>query len=107
MSNVIDLTGQRFGRLVVLFRVENTPGGQTKWRCRCDCGVDVTTRSIYLRKGIKKSCNCLKIESSIRTAKNRLHPASPVLNWTTYKIWYGMIDRCENTSNKAYKSYGG
>ncbi len=34
---IIDLTGQRFGRLVVLERAESR-GGATYWRCQCDYG---------------------------------------------------------------------
>ena len=107
MVNFVDLTGQRFGRLVALSRAENTPGGQAQWRCRCDCGADVTTRSAYLRRGGKRSCNCLRAETSIRTAKGRLHPASPTLNWPLYRTWRGMIARCEETSHKSYATYGG
>ena len=38
MSNFIDLTGQKFGRLTVIKRVENTKEGRAKWLCQCECG---------------------------------------------------------------------
>lgn len=39
MGKLIDLTGQRFGRLTVIERAENSPNGAAKWVCRCDCGI--------------------------------------------------------------------
>lgn len=55
-----DLTGQRFGRLLVLGEEqERTPDGQVRWRCRCDCGNETVTTTGQLRAGYKKSCGCL------------------------------------------------
>lgn len=62
MGSLIDLTGQRFGRLVVLKYAENQEGRNPKWTCKCDCGrvKDVTGR--LLREGHVRSCGCLKSE---------------------------------------------
>ena len=38
MANIKDLTGQRFGKLVVLSRAENDKTKHTRWLCQCDCG---------------------------------------------------------------------
>jgi len=66
MSRIINLTGKRFGRLVVIKRgqTRTTNSGQKKayWLCRCDCGKEVTVLSHSLRCGDSKSCGCLKIE---------------------------------------------
>ena len=64
MSKFIDLTGQRFGRFVVIKRVENK-GGTTVWFCRCDCGKEKNVLSSHLRSGRVRSCNCLRIERSV------------------------------------------
>lgn len=66
-STLIDLTGQRFGRLVVLHRVENSPSGATRWLCRCDCGNEKITTTHLLRGGHTKSCGCLHAEMIRRT----------------------------------------
>lgn len=61
----IDLTGQRFGRLVVLEKVNynDTPQRcEAKWRCKCDCGNIVEIRGTSLRKGATRSCGCLHNE---------------------------------------------
>ena|SRR5215216_844136 len=56
---VIDLTGQRFGKLVV---IEQAPsrGSQKRayWRAVCDCGNETVVRSNNLRSGQTKSCGC-------------------------------------------------
>lgn len=60
----IDLTGQRFGRLVVLREIENyiSAGGSKyrQWECQCDCGNVVNVLQTSLRKGATKSCGCLQ-----------------------------------------------
>ncbi len=63
-----DLTGQRFGRLVVieLDRIENWI---TYWRCLCDCGNYKVVRAANLKNGYTKSCGCYRIESGKRLAK--------------------------------------
>lgn len=73
MSRLKDLTGQRFGRLVVIERTENfiTPSGQpqTAWLCQCDCGNILKTRSLSLTNGITKSCGCLAKELRVARMK--------------------------------------
>ena len=69
-ANAIDMTGQRFGRLIVLGPVElDAPlsnGQKLAWRCRCDCGNEI----VITRKGLvsskTKSCGCLLAESSAK-----------------------------------------
>src|SRR5438093_11322473 len=34
-----NLTGRRFGRLLVLSRVHNSKDGHAAWNCLCDCGT--------------------------------------------------------------------
>ena len=51
-----DLTGLRFGELTVIKRLENTPGGATRWLCRCDCGNEYITLGSLLRNGRRTRC---------------------------------------------------
>ena len=50
--------GQRYGVLTVLGREEgNTHLGQSRWRCRCDCGLEIIVTSNNLRlEGGSRSC---------------------------------------------------
>lgn len=59
MGNFIDLTGQKFGRLTVISKAENSADGHIRWLCNCECGNSITTRGTSLRSGVTKSCGCL------------------------------------------------
>ena len=69
MSKFQDLTGQRFGRLVVIERAEDYifPSGQkqAQWLCECSCENHnkIITTSARLKSGNTKSCGCLKSEA--------------------------------------------
>lgn len=72
MSNIIDLTGQRFGRLTVIERVENNKWGDASWLCKCDCNGENSLKVILgksLRKGNTQSCGCLQKEKTIQRNK--------------------------------------
>lgn len=55
MPAAIDLTGRRFGDLVVIGRAGSTPGGAL-WRCVCDCGREAVVRGSNLRASKQVSC---------------------------------------------------
>lgn len=54
----VDLTGQRFGKLTVLRRVENSKHRALRWLCRCDCGREKVVFGQYLRNGRTTNCGC-------------------------------------------------
>lgn len=65
ISRATDLTGRRFGRLVVLYRLPNKPtanGQDAVWMTKCDCGNESTSLARQLRSGKKQSCGCLRKE---------------------------------------------
>lgn len=102
--NFIDLTGKRFGRLVVVSRAENK-GQLSRWNCVCDCGNTTVVYSNNLRRGYTQSCGCYRNECELeRASKRRVHGES---NRTRlYRIWSGMNNRCFNDKSKAYEHYG-
>lgn len=73
-NTLIDLTGQRFGKLVVLQKGEPriTPNGTyfTRWLCQCDCGNTALVDTHKLRSGHTTSCGCAK--RLIRPSKKNL-----------------------------------
>ena len=63
IGNLIDLTGQRFGRLTVIERDKNKKNtSHTYWMCKCDCGNIKLINSDSLRNGKTQSCGCLNKE---------------------------------------------
>lgn len=61
MGSFIDLTGQRFGRLLVLER-NGHRRSFVAWRCLCDCGKEHTVSGLKLYTRRSKSCGCLRDE---------------------------------------------
>ena len=62
MGKFQDLTGQRFGKLTVIKRVENSKCNRTQWLCKCDCGNTTMVLSCNLKSGKVSSCGCLHRE---------------------------------------------
>jgi hypothetical protein len=58
----VDITGQRFGRLIVLGRADKK-GSHVMWYCQCDCRKETIIAGDRLRTGKTKSCGCLLNES--------------------------------------------
>ena len=63
MPKALDLTGQRFGKLVAL-KKSSSKSGKTYWLCKCDCGNEKEVQTTHLRNGSIQSCGCLKLEKS-------------------------------------------
>lgn len=72
VAKFIDLTGQRFGRLVVINRSENK-NKRTMWLCQCDCGNQCIVRADKLRSHKTISCGCVQRDNaSIANFKNEV-----------------------------------
>lgn len=96
-----DLTGQRFGRLTVLYRGPNQKT-RTTWICQCDCGNITRVQSNGLKSGRTKSCGCYNIDSARRRATKH-----DCCKTRLYKIWQGIKKRCNNSAASAFRNYGG
>jgi hypothetical protein len=62
-TKLIDLSGMRFGKLQVIRRGEDWVGknhSAPRWVCLCDCGKTTLTNGSDLRRGLAKSCGCLR-----------------------------------------------
>lgn len=62
-----DLTGKRFGRLLVVKRLEDEDGW-TRFLCKCDCGNEKVVRGMGLKYGTTQSCGCLHKENVRKSA---------------------------------------
>jgi len=104
MPKMIDLTDDRFGRLLVIGSGARRNGRKT-WVCRCDCGSTKEIPAAYLRHGGVQSCGCLRAESNAVTATARRDANAKRRN-PLYWRWGDMIQRCENPNNPSWKNYG-
>lgn len=94
-----DYSGKRFGHLVALERVANTPQGCAVWKCRCDCGNITHVRSSNLQSGAVQTCGrSCKLRNRYKThgmSKTRL-----------YSEWNAIKARC-SPKDKNYRYYNG
>lgn len=100
MSTLIDITGNKYGMLTVIRRVENAPKGVARWECRCDCGNIVIVRGGNLKNGAVKSCGCLKGIANKKRSKHNM------TGTRLYQIWINIKSRCYRKKNPFYKDYG-
>lgn len=103
MRKKIDLTDQRFSRLVVIREAGRTKGGYVSWLCKCDCGVEVVVRGDSLRNEHTKSCGCLSREQTVSRSTTHGCYHKP---W--YKVYDGMMQRCghwKGVSERILRNY--
>ena len=98
----LDLTGQRFGRLVVRSYHGSTKDGRALWDCRCECGNTVVVRAGGLRRGTTRSCGCFSQED-----KATRHITHGMTGTRVHRVWAGMLARCSNPNVERYAHYGG
>ena len=65
MPKKIDLTGQRFGKLVVIKESSERKSGRVCWECQCDCGNTIVVKGLSLKNGDTKSCGCLRAGNEV------------------------------------------
>ena len=90
----VDLTGNRFGKLVAIAFSKSNGKGTTLWRCKCDCGNEIEVSYNNLKSGNTKSCGCW-------------HEKHGDVGSRLYKCWQDMKARCEYKKDTNYHNYGG
>ncbi len=98
---MLDLSGRRFGRLLVL-SFSHRRESKIYFKCICDCGKEHTTTSQCLKNGESVSCGCYK--NDFHRARKTIHG---MYNKRIYRIWQSMVDRCTKPNNDNYPFYGG
>lgn len=105
MKRIINIVGQRFGKLTVIELADRVVSGgrdRIAFLCVCECGKRKVITSDSLRFGKTKSCGCVTRDLTIKRSTThglRHHPL--------YEIWFNIKSRCYNSSNKRFKDYGG
>ena len=94
-KRLIELTGQRFDKLVVIEYAGRNKRRESLWRCLCDCGNEPIVRGDVLRRGTTESCGCGK------GLKHGYHKKP----W--YSSYKAMMERCYLKSSGNYERYGG
>ena len=105
---LLDLSGERFGRLTAVARSPERFGRyrRTAWICRCDCGKTVRVLTADLRTGNTRSCGCFFRD--LQSTRKRTHgftcgSRKPRL----YRIWTNMRQRCLDPNYTNAHRWGG
>lgn len=104
------MTGQVFGKLTVLKRIQNKNGStNARWLVKCICGNRIKVCGSDLRAGRIRGvfgCGCSRSEFVSNFWKRHGHAKNG--KWTsTYRSWNGMRTRCNNPNSHDYEYYGG
>lgn len=105
MKTSIDMTGKKFGRLTVLERTGLDGSRRVVWRCRCECGNETNVTGTLLRRGVTKSCGCIRNEM-IAEIGRQSSTKHGMADTRLYSEWRTMKTRCSNPRNHKYESYG-
>jgi hypothetical protein len=104
VSVCIEMTGQRYGMLLVVSKSEARSGTKVKWNCICDCGKTTEVDGSFLRKGYTRSCGCLRRTCHLKhdhSSNNTRGLSSP-----EYNSWRGAKERCYNPGHHRFEHYG-
>lgn len=104
----LDLTGQRFGKLLVTAKIGRKHSGTSiYWLCQCDCGNANEVRASHLREGLIVSCGCHRNEvAAVRRIK---HGQASINKGRSreYRSWQSMLERCANPRVNNWHRYAG
>ena len=102
MRKFEDLSGMKFGKLLVIERDYSRK--KVYWKCQCECGNTAVVSSGNLKFGYTRSCGCI----AKKRGHDQLfkHGESRVKNNQMYQTWLSMRRRCYDTKCKDYKRYG-
>lgn len=100
MGRLINIIGNKYGRLTVIEHLGVKVRRTHYWKCQCDCGNIIECSGDNLKKGNTKSCGCISKECDW----NKTHGMTKT---SEYHIWNSMKMRCINTKSDAYDNYGG
>ncbi len=93
-----NLTGMRFGRLLVVEYAGKDKWRKATWLCACDCGRKKVIHGGSLTRNLTASCGCLVFS---------LPEQTPVKKLSGYASWKSMLQRCYYPKHRHYARYGG
>lgn len=100
---LLDLIGERYGKLTVLSLDSEKANGKPKWICKCDCGKIKSVAASELRRGNTKSCGCMMRDLGLKRRQFKV----PAESMPEYQSWRSIKRRCYDEKATGYENYGG
>jgi len=117
MGRMIDLTGKRFGKLIVVKPTDKrTSNGGVVWLTKCDCGELHHVSKEHLENGATSSCGCLRREVMCSMIGSLHHKWNPALTneertlmrrFPEYLKWRKSVYKRDNYSCQKCGKVGG
>lgn len=101
MGKKLDLTGQKFGKLLVIREAGRSKTNRIMWLCRCECGVEKVVGRNELRSGDTLSCGCHKAK-----CLHDLRAKHMLTGSKQFIAWRNMKSRCVDPKSDSYYLYG-
>ena len=98
----LELSGMRFGKLLIAAASGRDRHGAYMWECLCDCGQTTIARGSQIASGATRSCGCGIAEAAARQETTHGQSGTPL-----YRRWRAMLDRATNPKHQDYRNYGG
>lgn len=98
---IVNIEGQKFGRLTVSGMSGRDSHGQVTWACQCECGNTIVVLGGNLRRGKSQSCGCLHRE--LLSSRMTVHGEKGTKE---HRAWCAMKSRCHNPKSKSFADYG-
>lgn len=107
MGKKLELTGQRFGNLVVLKESDIRKRGLVQWECQCDCGNVCIVPGSLLKNGNTISCGCQRKNAFVKynmeiSEKNKIEIGTQFGKLTVIED-LGFRQYTDNHSRRWYK----
>jgi hypothetical protein len=108
MPKLVDLTGKKFGRWLVIKRDGENAHGSPTWLVRCECGTEKIVNGMALRQGASKSCGCYNrdVRREINMSRSTHKSARRGARSKAYATWVNMKSRCNNPNASGFHKYG-
>lgn len=100
-QQIMDLSGERYGRLTVL-RLSHRVKCVNYWECACDCGAVSIVSASNLRAGHVRSCGCFR-----RQRITKINATHGMSHTPEHRTWASMNSRCTNPKDPSFPRYGG
>ncbi|WP_087963249.1 AP2/ERF family transcription factor [Bacillus mycoides] len=95
MPKITDLTGSRYGRLLVIKQV-GIENNKRTWLCKCECGNEIIMKGVYLNTGDTRSCGCLKKDQEEENLRNQYN--NKRVNGVVKPLFKGKEPRKDSTT---------
>lgn len=96
MSNVINILGNKYGKLTVVEFAGVDHHQKSLWKCVCECGGSKIVHAKELKLGNVKSCGCLWRQDVKGLSTSKL-----------YRVYANIKQRCVDPNHEFYHRYGG